>query len=373
MAITHAFSNTIADATGTVTVWNGATTSTVPASVLVKPSDWNSAHAMAFTLTGNTTQNSTVSGTDILFAGSGNVSVGGSNGSIVISGPATGSTFTLTGNTTLNSTVSGANIVFAASGGVKIGGSNGSIVVSVGAMNTLVPWYPGSTSSQTAGAIGVTTASAMFFPIVVPGQFEGNVLKQAFSVSLATTTVAASQTITSQFGIYTNNAGTLSQLSSGSFSIALSQSSISGTLSFPTSTGTGGYGYGTVAWSSTATAQSLVGTAGNRLLDLQFGGNLTIPRDEYYIGYFQRQNTAGAAAGLSTAYVGNVMAPVTNMGPIGQSTAAFSSRSDYHMNVGFYTSTGSAGYGGTALPVSVHFSGLNYSGNVLPLLTFAST
>lgn len=86
MPISHAKSITVADATGTATGWFGTTTVTVAATDLQRPSDWNSAHNMAFTLTGNTTQGSTVSGTDIVFAGSGNVSVGGSNGSIIISG-----------------------------------------------------------------------------------------------------------------------------------------------------------------------------------------------------------------------------------------------------------------------------------------------
>lgn len=86
MPIVHAKSITVADATGTATGWFGTTTVTVAASAIQLPSDWNSAHNMLFTLTGNTTNNSTVSGTNIIIAGSGNVSVGGSNGSIIISG-----------------------------------------------------------------------------------------------------------------------------------------------------------------------------------------------------------------------------------------------------------------------------------------------
>lgn len=87
MQITHAFSNTVGDATGTITIWNGATTSTVPATAVPRPSDWNSQHALQFTLAGNTTNASTVSGTAVPFRGAGGVSVGGSAGSLVISGP----------------------------------------------------------------------------------------------------------------------------------------------------------------------------------------------------------------------------------------------------------------------------------------------
>lgn len=89
MSVTHLKSNIVADFTGTVTVHNSqGSTTTVAASDLVRPSDWNSAHAQLWTLTGNTTQNSTASGTNIILAASGGgVSVGGSNGSLVVSGP----------------------------------------------------------------------------------------------------------------------------------------------------------------------------------------------------------------------------------------------------------------------------------------------
>jgi hypothetical protein len=87
MQIGHAKSITIADATGTVTAWFGTSTVTVAASAIQLPGDWNSKHNLAFTLAGNTTNGSTVSGTNIPFAGAGGVSVGVSNGSIQFSGP----------------------------------------------------------------------------------------------------------------------------------------------------------------------------------------------------------------------------------------------------------------------------------------------
>lgn len=54
MTITHAKSDTIADFTGTVTVLNsGGGTTTVAATDLVRPSDWNSAHQTTLSLTGS--------------------------------------------------------------------------------------------------------------------------------------------------------------------------------------------------------------------------------------------------------------------------------------------------------------------------------
>jgi hypothetical protein len=87
MQIGHAKSITIADATGTVTGWFGTSTVTVPASAIQLPSDWNSKHNLAFTLAGNTTVGSTVSGTNIPIAGTGGLSVGVSNGSLLFSAP----------------------------------------------------------------------------------------------------------------------------------------------------------------------------------------------------------------------------------------------------------------------------------------------
>jgi hypothetical protein len=333
MPISHAKSITVADATGTVTGWFGTSTVTIAASAIQLPSDWNSAHAMLFTLTGNTTQNSTVSGTNVMFAGSGGISVGGTSGTIVISAG-------------VNATVS-----------------------------TFVPYFPASTSSQTLGAFGTSTASAMVFPIIFPQDVAFNHIKILQSGSIVTTTQSSGlQTITSRYGLYSNNAGTLSEISTGSFSIALTLSSISGTISFPTSTGTAGYGYNTSTWNATNAAQSLFGTAGNRVIDLVFSNSMSRPPGVIYLGLHQRQSTSNFALGLSSALVGNAMNATSGAGPFGRSTAAFSNSSDLHLGAhGFYTSTGSAGYSGTNIPASMILTAFNNNLNVMPMVTFASS
>lgn len=89
MAVSHVKSDTIADFTGTITGFNSqGSTTTIAATDLVRPVDWNSAHNQFYTLTGNTNGNSTASGTNVLFAGSGGITVGGSTGTIVISAAA---------------------------------------------------------------------------------------------------------------------------------------------------------------------------------------------------------------------------------------------------------------------------------------------
>jgi hypothetical protein len=89
MSVVHVKSNTVENFTGTVTVFDSrASTVTIAATDLVRPGDWNSVHNQFYTLTGNTTGNSTASGTNVIVAGSGGISVGGSTGTLVISGPA---------------------------------------------------------------------------------------------------------------------------------------------------------------------------------------------------------------------------------------------------------------------------------------------
>ncbi len=76
MGITHLKSNTIADFTGTVTVFNNSGgTTTAAASDLVRPSDWNSAHHIVFNLEGNTAGSGQVSGADITLVGGNNITL----------------------------------------------------------------------------------------------------------------------------------------------------------------------------------------------------------------------------------------------------------------------------------------------------------
>lgn len=71
MAVSHVKSNIVADMTGTVTVYNSQGSSiTRAATDLVRPVDWNSVHNQYYTLSGNTTNASTASGTNVVFQAS---------------------------------------------------------------------------------------------------------------------------------------------------------------------------------------------------------------------------------------------------------------------------------------------------------------
>lgn len=89
MTVRHAFSNTTPDFTGTITGFNSqGSTVTLAASNLVRPSDWNSVHNIIMTLTGNTSGDSTVSGSNIVLSGGDNVTLRGNGSVIEIIGPA---------------------------------------------------------------------------------------------------------------------------------------------------------------------------------------------------------------------------------------------------------------------------------------------
>lgn len=286
----------------------------------------------------NTAGNTTASGSTIGYSGI-NLTLSGTNGSVVnISAPAT-------------SSLVGTN-------GISLSTDGSTISVFANPLNTYYPYFPASTVSQTQGAIGVTTASIWAFPMILNAPVAFNAIQRHWSASLATTTVAASQTITRQFGIYSKNNTNLSLISSSSYSMALSQSSISGTLSYPTATSTSGYGYGTTTWAATANAQSLVGTVGQRVDFLQFGGNMTLVPGVYWRIEHQRQATVGAAAGLSTALVANVMFPWNNVAQIGVSSGGITTAANIGVRpFGVFTSTNSAGHSGTALLGALPLSG----------------
>jgi|SRR5882672_890677 len=89
MSISHHKNLTMADFTGTVTVFNSqASTTTIAATDIARPSDWNLGHDQLFTLSGNTTQNNTASGVNVIFSGAGAyLSIGGSSDTLAFSTP----------------------------------------------------------------------------------------------------------------------------------------------------------------------------------------------------------------------------------------------------------------------------------------------
>lgn len=334
MALYHVKSNPVGNATGTVTIWNtqGSTTTT-PASSLVQPQDWNSAHLMGMSLSGNTAGVSSVSGTDIVMVGGNNITLSASQGASI------------------------ATISF-------VGPSPQT------PQSLYVPNQPASTNSQPYGAQGQSTASVLFTPldIYVPIAFDA--LRVLDFLSFISSAGAASQTVTRAWGLYSNNNGTLSQISSSAVNYYVSVSSVSGTVSFPTSTNSAGYTQGSTTFTTTAQAQSLFGTVGNKVMDLVFGNSMSLPAGRYYLGQLIRQSTAGGNAGISGAYVGNVVSAAMNVSPMGQASSNLTASTNAHagmQGLGAWTVTSASP------PATVALTALAMTLTVQPLVTFLST
>jgi hypothetical protein len=160
MGISHLKTNTIADFTGTVTVFNslGATV-TANATDLVRPSDWNSAHLEQLSFLGNTAGVSTISGSNIFWAGGNNITLSASAGSVTISGPNTVAqsiqpvAFSAQGGSSLFSTLSFSNI----GNNVTFSNSNGQVVLS---HNLQVAGAYLTTARASNDAIGLNTAQS---------------------------------------------------------------------------------------------------------------------------------------------------------------------------------------------------------------------
>lgn len=256
-------------------------------------------------------------------------------------------------------------------------GSTISVGVADQTVSTYVNMLPASTGSQTlAGVLGASTGSALFFPVSIDTPVKFNALRLAMNLSFVTSTISGQQTISHSFGIYSRNVSTLSLISSNSMTYNATNSSVSATLSAATATGTGGYSYGSITASTTSQAQQNFGNSGLRQIDLQFGNTMSLDRGMYWLGMLRRESSVGANIGLSIGLAGNAVGPMSSMGLIGSNYAAlttnFALKAPY-MGFGPYTSTGSAGYGGTALPSSAILSGIAHNLSVLPFMTFIST
>lgn len=170
--VSHVKSNPLGDFTGTVTVLNSAgVTTTMLASQMVLPSDWNSAHSEFMTFGGNI-------------------------------------------NPVLNGTASGTNLQYFAGPGVMIGGSSNTVQWDLVPASRMV-YPPEWASVQTSGAIN-NSLSINFVNVSQAVSFSR--ARLYFSVAPNTHTSAATNTwaLTAHIGFYTASESTLNSATSGS-------------------------------------------------------------------------------------------------------------------------------------------------------------
>ena len=275
MAVSHVKSNTIPDWTGTVTVGNSTGgTQTVNASDLVRPSDWNSGHNQFYTISGNTNNASTASGTNVVFQASGNLTLVGSTGTIVFSAP----------------------------------------------QRDVLSFYQNLPAVNNTGTISVGGGSSnIVFPFLMPQDGSFSYLRMPVSMSLATTTFttgaagygsSVAQSNTLWFNIYTQGTGASSRsiqwLTSASttwafqvsYSGTASTHSVSHNITFPAE---GGVSTSTQLSSTQASASinegSAAGMSSNftayRYFDMPFATSLSA--GNYWAAVQRSSTTAGGS------------------------------------------------------------------------------
>lgn len=302
MAVSHVFSSPVADATGTVTVWQGSTTASVAASDMIKPGNWNSAHNQYLTLAGNTAGASTVSGTNIVWAGGNNITMSANGSTVSMVGPTaagTGTTFAganVSGSMTLNT--AGLNLSLSAE--------------AAGGGATRNYFNPQDGFLQVTGAQG--NASMHIQPMFAPNvTFDRLAMPLQFTNATNST---GSLTVSIGFAVYSRTGATLSMMHSTSGSQAIT---FSGTVGNSTYSGLRLF---TMPWSS------------------------SFSEDQYYAGIWSR-TTSGGANGT----INQFLASQQNSTFAGFYGEVNNTTMQYTRGLGHFSATFS-----TALPGSVAFS-----------------
>jgi len=173
-AVHHVKSNTIADFTGTVTVFNSAgNTTTANATDIVRPSDWNSTHLFNASISGNTSGSSNVQGaTNIVLAGGSNVTLSMVTGASV------------------------ATVTISAAGGT---------------LSRYTDWGADVGVTSTS-VVSVARMSVRRFIVQEPITFTRVDIPVSFSFSTSATTNTYAMVISSAMVLYTSNASTLSPI-----------------------------------------------------------------------------------------------------------------------------------------------------------------
>lgn len=333
MSIIHAKSNTIADWTGTVTVGNSTGgTQTANATDLVRPADWNSGHNQLYTFTGNTTGNSTASGTNVIYAGSGAVSLGGSTGTLVISSPV---------------------------------------------MSTYEPVPFVGLSTQT-GAFGTTTSGPVsVWPFYVAHPLSAGIMDLVFSAAFLTVgTSSGRQTAGFHAGLYQRGAGTnstrLESIRTTSAEYQVTGNNSSYTINQPTTTAYSGYG-GTGATNS-AGVNITSGYTGAKKIGIPINSYLS--PGQYWLAMMGTNSTSSVNVGISLTYYGAAIpTQALSLAPIGSFSSAYTNGSDmnggrWREGWGSWSSAGSV----TGLPASMAFASISQSAlSVQPHMHFWST
>jgi hypothetical protein len=266
----------------------------------------------------------------------------------------------------------------------SINGNSATITMSGFLGNTYSSYQPYILNNSNSALLSFNSATsgvASFFPFVVDRYVQCGWVNMIESISIITTSIAVSQSITMNFGLYSRgtgtNSSTLGTMTTASFGMSASWSSRSFTVNQPTSTNSAGYTTNTVSGSTTA--QMSTSYSGLRMI--QFPINSTLTPGQYWIGVLAALNTAGTSSvGLQQSFVGFAAGPAMmaqSLGPIGSATSAYSTgtaaligQGNWYMGLASYSGTGA---GQTSLPVSVPLSNMTHNQSIIPYMLFMTT
>jgi hypothetical protein len=348
MAISHVKSDTIADFTSAqVTVFNSqGSTTTVAATDLVRPSDWNSAHNQYVTISGaNTAGQSTASGTNLVY--------GASNS-------ATLSLSTAANAATLWIVPAQSNLT--AGAGISLS-SNGSTVSIINLFTDMTldqwPWppYPLAASTVNSGTTGSTGGSfqttCSYHMAPYPILHDVQVGDIEFEISYQTVAGTGSHTAGWQFGLYSRNVATFTLISNFQWSYAMSQNSISAQ--------THRWGWGTNSTSNSGgLTNSSVSLTGLKRIDI-YESNTRIPEGEYYLAVCHTGRSSGAlVCNISSGMF--VSFSQTTGGYFGSNTTQTAPYVPYQ---GVFSSThnsANSAFTNNLMPASIHSSVLTNTG-----------
>jgi len=224
VSVSHIKSNIIPDFTGTVTQFDSlGQTVTVAATDLVRPSDWNSVHNQFFTLTGNTNNASTVSGTNVVLSGGNGVTLIGSNSVIGFSVANQSVVPGIQSIQVSNTTYTTGNVIFSNANGASFGSSAGGAVTlsyTVPAAQTGISGIQVSDTTYTSGTVTFRNANGISF-----GSSGANGISASYTVPTQTNQtlgVYGSSQTTGQSSSSTVDARSLTFRGAGAASVGLS-------------------------------------------------------------------------------------------------------------------------------------------------------
>ena len=364
MSIKHAFSNTQLDAALTVTVWNGVTTASVAATDLVRPSDWNGGHNQLFTLTGNTNNASTASGTNVVFEGAGAITLVGSASVVKFSSPQ----FTNSNNITFGTN---AGLVTASFNPINIGMSTGGNTAGTtgtfagGGLQYVFAGGNNVTLSQSSNGASVTLSIAAagggagvtlsgcdpYIDMLYAGSQQPDATLHINPVSLPnvqfdrivmpilntnSSNSSGSHTLSFWAGVYSRNASTLSLIVSGSNSTAITHSGTAGSYSL---------------------------FSGLRLYTIPL--TTTLAEGQYFVGMLSRSASGGTGGSYSQMLLSQFASNLQGLfGAVANATVQLD------VGKGHYSASTSG------MPASIGLTQINGSNNLVfrpPVFMFASS